>query len=332
MAPTTKVLYAPGCDLVDPNWPESELIPEPLSDKERELIEEARGLARQADAVIVVAGESDAIVGESLSRTSLDLPGRQLDLIRAVFEAGKPTIVVLINGRALTINWVAKHVPGIIEATFPGEFGGMAIAEALFGDYNPGGKLSFTVPKTVGQLPMNFPTRPSAQAEQKGGGPNGKSTLANGVLYPFGHGLSYTTFKYDALEISPRRQRAGGTVRVTVNVTNTGTRPGDEVVQLYVQDVLSSVITYEQVLRGFQRVTLAPGETRTVTFTLAPEDLQLLDASMRWVVEPGSFEVRVGSSSTDIRLKDRFSKTFELLVRTSSRFHRTAGGLPMSSS
>ena len=306
VAPTTKVLYAPGCDLVDPNWPESELIPEPLSDKERGQIEEARSLARQADAVIVVAGESDAIVGESLSRTSLDLPGRQLDLIRAVFEAGKPTVVVLINGRALTVNWVAKYVPGIIEATFPGEFGGMAIAEALFGDYNPGGKLSFTVPKTVGQLPMNFPTRPSAQAEQRGGGPNGKSTLANGVLYPFGHGLSYTTFTYDALEISPRRQKAGGTVRVAVNVTNTGTRPGDEVVQLYVQDVLSSVITYEQVLRGFQRVTLAPGETRTVTFTLAPEDLQLLDAAMRWVVEPGSFEVRVGSSSTDIRLKDRF--------------------------
>jgi beta-glucosidase len=306
VSPTTNVRYALGCDLVDPDWPESELIPEPLSDKEQGLIEEARGLARQADAAIVVVGESDAIVGESLSRTSLDLPGRQLDLIRAVFEAGKPTIVVLINGRALSINWVAKYVPGIIEATFPGEFGGMAIAEALFGDLNPGGKLSFTVPKTVGQLPMNFPTRPSAQAEQRGGGPNKKSTLANGVLYPFGHGLSYTTFKYDALEISPRRQKADGTVRVTVNVTNTGTRQGDEVVQLYVQDVLSSVITYEEVLRGFQRVTLAPGETRTVAFTLAPENLQLLDAAMHWVVEPGSFEVRVGSSSTDIRLKDRF--------------------------
>jgi beta-glucosidase len=213
---------------------------------------------------------------------------------------------VLINGRALTINWVAKYIPAVIEATFPGEFGGMAVAEALFGDYNPGGKLSFTVPKSVGQLPMNFPTRPSAQAEQKGGGPNGRSTLANGVLYPFGHGFSYTTFNYENLQIAPRRQKTGGTVRVSVDVSNTGRVNGDEVVQLYLQDVLSSVITYEEVLRGFQRVTLAPGEKRTIVFTLGPEDLQLLDQQMRWVVEPGTFEVRIGSSSVDIRLKDRF--------------------------
>jgi beta-glucosidase len=245
-------------------------------------------------------------VGESLSRTSLDLPGRQLDLIKAMRETGKPTVVVLINGRALTTNWVSKYIPAVIEATFPGEFGGQAVAEALFGDLNPGGKLSFTVPKTVGQIPMNFPTRPDAQAEQKGGGPNGKSSLANGVLYPFGHGLSYTTFTYANLQIAPKRQAAGGSVRVSVDVTNSGTRQGDEVVQLYVRDVLSSVVTYEQVLRGFQRITLAPGETRTVSFTLGPEDLQLLDEQMRWVVEPGSFEVRMGSSSTDIRVTDRF--------------------------
>ncbi|MBE3073303.1 MAG: glycoside hydrolase family 3 C-terminal domain-containing protein, partial [Acidobacteria bacterium] len=303
---TGKEARALGSELVDPNWPESELVPEPMSEKEQALIDEARQLARQADAIIAVGGESDAIVGESLSRTSLDLPGRQLDLIKAVAEAGRPTIVVLINGRALSVNWVAKKIPAIIEATFPGEFGGLAIAEALFGDYNPGGRLSFTVPKTVGQVPFNFPTRPSAQAEQKGGGPNGMSTLANGPLYPFGHGLSYTTFSYGNLQISPRRQSAGGTVRVSIDVTNTGARPGDEVVQLYLRDVLSSVITYEQVLRGFQRITLAPGETRTVTFTLGAEDLQLLDRDMRWVVEPGVFEVRIGASSTDIRLKDTF--------------------------
>jgi beta-glucosidase len=306
VSPKTEVLHALGCDVVDPGWPESELLPEPLSAKERALIDEARALARKADVAIVVVGESDSIVGEGFSRTSLDLPGRQLDLVRAIHETGTPTVVVLINGRALSVNWVAKHVPAVIEAMFPGEFGGLAVAEALFGDANPGGKLSFTVPRSVGQLPMNFPTRPSAQAEEKRGGPNKSSTLANGVLYPFGHGLSYTSFRYDNLRITPARQKAGGEVRVSVDVTNTGARAGDEVVQLYVTDLLSSVITWEQVLRGFERVTLAAGEKRTVTFTLRPEDLQLLNAELRWVVEPGAFEVRVGSSSADIRVRDRF--------------------------
>ncbi len=306
VSPRTEVKYALGCELVDPNWPESEILPEPMSDEEKALTEQARAAAMHADAVVAVVGESDAIVGESMSRTSLDLPGRQLDLVKAVAESGKPTIVVLINGRALTINWVARHVPGILEATFPGEFGGQAVAEALFGGYDPGGKLSFTVPKTVGQVPMNFPTRPGAQAEQRGGGPNGKSTLVNGVLFPFGHGLSYTIFRYENLRISPPAQNARGTVSVSVDLINAGSRTGDEVVQLYLTDLVSSVITYDQVLRGFERVTLQPGEKRTVTFTLGPEQLQLLDARMQWVVEPGTFEVQVGSSSADIRLKGRF--------------------------
>jgi beta-glucosidase len=306
VSPTTAVRYALGCELVDPNWPESELLPEPLSPEEQALIDEARGLASQADVIIAAVGESDAIVGESLSRTSLDLPGRQLDLLKALHSTGKPIVVVLINGRALTTNWVARYAPAVIEATFPGEFGGQAIAEAVFGDYNPGGRLSFTVPKSVGQIPLNFPTRPGAQAEQRTGGPNKTTTLANGPLYSFGHGLSYTTFRYDALTITPARQSVGGSVNVTVDVTNTGAKAGDEVVQLYLRDVLSSVITYEQVLRGFQRIGLAPGERRTVSFTLDADAMQLLNAGMKWVVEPGTFEVRVGSSSTDIRVTGRF--------------------------
>jgi beta-glucosidase len=213
-------------------------------------------------------------------------------------------VVVLINGRALTINWVDKNVPGILEATFPGEFGGLAVAEALFGDLNPGGKLAFTVPRTVGQLPMNFPTKPAAQADEAWR--EGRRAQVNGVLYPFGHGLSYTTFAYERLQVSPANARAGDVIRVSVDVRNTGTRAGDEVVQLYLVDVLSSVTTYEKVLRGFSRVALAPGEQKTVSFTLGGKDLQLLDASGRWVVEPGTFEVQVGSSSTDIRLKDHF--------------------------
>jgi beta-glucosidase len=306
VGPTVDVKYALGCDFVDPGWPESELIPEPPTAKEKALIDEAVALAAASDVIVAAMGESDEMVGESMSRTSLDLPVRQLDLLRALHATGKPVVVVLVNGRALTTNWVAKYVPAVIEATFPGEFGGQAIAEALFGDYNPGGRLSFTVPKTVGQVPFNFPTRPGAQAEQKSGGPNGRSTLANGPLYPFGHGISYTTFRYDSLEVTPARQKAGGRVTVSVTVTNTGTRTGDEVVQLYLQDVLSSVITYEQVLRGFERVHLEPGQSRTVRFTLDAEAMQLLDARMSWVVEPGTFEVRVGSSSADVRQKARF--------------------------
>ncbi len=303
---TVDVKYASGCDFVDPNWPESELLPDPLSPKEQSLIDEAVALARQSDVVVAVMGESDQMVGESMSRTSLDLPGRQLDLLKALHATGKPLVVVLINGRALTTNWVAKHAKATIEAMFPGEFGGQAIAEALFGDYNPGGRLSFTVPKTVGQVPFNFPTRPGAQAEQTKEGPNGKSTLANGPLYPFGHGLSYTTFKYDQFQVTPATQKAGQAVTVSLVVTNTGSRAGDEVVQCYLQDVLSSVITYEQVLRGFERVHLAPGESKTVRFTLDAEAMQMIDAQMKWVVEPGVFEVRVGSSSSDIRQKGRF--------------------------
>ena len=238
-------------------------------------------------------------VGESASRTSLDLPGRQLDLVQAVYAAGKPTVVVLINGRPLSINWVNKYVPGIIEAWFPGAQGGTAISDVLFGDYNPGGKLAVTFPKTVGQIPYNFPTKPNAQWE-------GEKTRVGGALYYFGHGLSYTTFAYSNLKISPTRQDSRGNVIVTADVTNTGSREGDEVVQLYTRDIVSSVTTYEKNLRGFERIHLKPGETKTVTFTLKPEDLALWDRQMHFVVEPGKFKVMIGSGSEDIRLTGEF--------------------------
>ena len=238
-------------------------------------------------------------VGESASRTSLDLPGRQLELVQAVYAAGKPTVVVLINGRPLSINWVNKYVPGIIEAWFPGAQGGTAIADVLFGDYNPGGKLAVTFPKTAGQIPYNFPTKPNAQWE-------GEKTRVNGALYYFGHGLSYTTFAYSNLKISPLKQHARGNITVSFDVKNTGAREGDEVVQLYTRDLVSSVTTYEKNLRGFERIHLKPGETRSVSFTLTPDDLSLWDRDMKFVVEPGMFRVMIGSSSEDIRLKGEF--------------------------
>jgi beta-glucosidase len=294
-----KVTYAKGCEIVDERWPESEILPEPLTKTEKDGIDKAVEAAKDADVAIIVLGDQARTVGEFASRSSLDLPGRQLDLLRAVHAAGKPVILIVINGRPISINWAQRNVPGILEAAFPGAHGGTAIADALFGDYNPGGKLSMTWPKTVGQLPYNFPTKPNAQAE-------GERTRVPGALYYFGHGLSYTTFAYSNLKITPATPRVNGNVTVTVEVQNTGTRAGDEVVQLYTNDKVSSVTTYEKNLRGFERVNLQPGEKKTVTFTLVPADLALLNKTMRFTVEPGVFKVMIGSSSEDIRLTGEF--------------------------
>jgi len=294
-----KVSYAKGCDVIDENWPESEILPTPLTAKEREGIDAAVNVAKGSDVSIVVLGDQAATVGESASRSSLDLPGRQELLLQSVVATGKPVILVLISGRPVTINFANKYVPGILTAYFPGVFGGTAIADVLFGDYNPGGKLTITVPKTVGQIPYNFPTKPNAQAE-------GERTRVQGALYHFGHGLSYTTFAYTNLKISPVKPAIDQNVTVTVDVQNSGPRSGDEVVQLYTRDMVSSVTTYEKNLRGFERVTLQPGEKKTVTFTLVPTDLSLWDRNMHFVVEPGIFKVMVGSSSEDIRETGEF--------------------------
>jgi beta-glucosidase len=294
-----QVNYAKGCEVVDERWPESEVLPEPLTKMEQAGIDAAVEAARRSEVAVVVLGDSRRTVGESASRTSLDLPGRQLQLVQAVHAVGKPVVVVLLNGRPLSINWVNKFVPSIIEGWFPGAHGGTAIAEVLFGDYNPSGKLTVTFPKTAGQIPFNFPTKPNAQWE-------GEKSRVSGALYHFGHGLSYTTFGYSNLKISPLEQTPNGEIRISVDVQNTGAREGTEVVQLYTRDVVSSVTTYEKNLRGFARVRLAPGETKTVTFTLGFADLALWDRNMRFVVEPGTFRVMVGSSSEDIRLKGAF--------------------------
>ena len=296
---SVKVNYAKGCEVVNEHWPETEVLPEPLTKEEQSQIDEAVEAAKNSEIAIVVLGDSSKTVGESASRTSLDLPGRQLELVRAVYAVGKPVIVVLLNGRPMSINWVNKYVPGIIEGWFPGAQGATAIAEVLFGDYNPGGKLTMTFPKTAGQIPYNFPTKPSAQWE-------GEKSRVNGALYYFGYGLSYTTFAYSNLRVTPTQQKASGNVSVSVDVQNTGTREGTEIVQLYTRDLVSSVTTYEKNLRGFQRVFLKQGETKTITFTLTPADLSLWDREMKFVVEPGMFRVMIGASSEDIRLKADF--------------------------
>src|SRR6266478_6265473 len=288
-----KVNYAKGCEITNEHWPDTEVLPEPLTPAERAGINEAVEKARNSDIAVVVLGDSGKTVGESASRTSLDLPGRQLELVQSVYATGKPVVVVLLNGRPLSINWINKYVPGILEAWFPGAKGGTAVAEVLFGDYNPGGKLTVTFPKTVGQIPYNFPTKPNSQWE-------GEKTRVNGALYYFGFGLSYTKFEYSNLKIDPLRQNPGGGVTVTADIKNIGGFAGDEVVQLYTRDVLSSVTTYEKNLRGFERVHLSPGETKTVTFHLVADDFALWNPQMQFVVEPGKFNIMIGASSEDI--------------------------------
>lgn len=299
------VNYIKGCDVVDPTWPESEIIETPLTAQEQAGIDSAVAQAKQADVVIAVVGEDVKRVGESLSRTGLNLPGRQLKLIQALQATGKPVVMVMINGQPLTINWENKYVPAILEAWFPGPQSGQVVAETLFGDNNPGGKLPITFPKTTGQIEFNFPFKPASQAGQ-GGDNSWGHTSVNGALYPYGYGLSYTKFEYSNLQVSPEKENSQGDVQVSVDVTNTGSRKGDDVVQLYLKDEVSSVTTYEYDLRGFERVNLTPGEKKTVQFTLHPDDLALLDKNMNWTVEPGKFMLMIGSSSMDIKLKKEF--------------------------
>lgn len=303
-----EVSYTKGCELVDEHWPESEILPYPLTGQEKAEIEKAVKEAEKSDVVIAVMGDNNRTCGENKSRSSLDLPGRQEQLLQALYATGKPVVLILINGRPLSINWADKYLPAILEAWYPGSQGGTAIADALFGDYNPGGKLTVTFPKTVGQIPFNFPAKPNSQVD--GGrtpGLKGNMTRVNGPLYPFGYGLSYTTFDYSDLVIDPVSPTAYQNVTVRCKIRNSGKIAGDEVVQLYTRDLVSSVTTYEKNLRGFERIHLEPGETKEVTFTLHPRDFQLYNQQHQWVTEPGDFKIMIGASSEEIRLNGKLT-------------------------
>lgn len=301
-----EVRYAKGCEVKDARWPESELWPSEPGAEEEALMDEAVRAAAGVDVIVAVMGEDEGCVGESRSRTSLDLPGHQRRLLQRLHATGKPVVLVLVGGRPLTVNWEDAHLPAILETWFPCCEGGRYIAGMLFGEYSPSGRLTVTFPRSIGQVEMNFPYKKGSHGTQPRWGPNGSGrTRVTGVLYPFGHGLGYTHFTYSGLRVDTGGGRVCDTLRVSLEVTNAGERAGDEVVQLYVHDEYSSVVTYESVLRGFEKVHLCPGETRRVEFRLLPEDLQLLDRRMEWRVEPGGFEIRVGASSEDIRLRQR---------------------------
>ena len=256
--------------------------------------------AREAEAVLVAVGETAEMSGEAASRSTLDLPGRQLELIQAIHALGKPYVIVLMSGRPLAINWLAENSPAILEAWFAGTQAGHAIADVLFGDVNPGGKLPVTFPRTVGQVPIYYNHKSTGRPPTDQKYTSKYLDVQVTPLFPFGYGLSYTQFRITDLRLSAQRIRPDERLTANVEVENTGSRPGDEVMQLYIRDQASSVTRPVLELKGFERITLRPGEKRRVQFTLAPEHLGFYDREMRFVVEPGEFKVFAGPNSVDL--------------------------------
>jgi beta-glucosidase len=260
-------------------------------------VKQAATLAARSDAAVIVAS---IIEGEGYDRANLDLPGRQEELIKAVAATGKPTAVVLVGGSAVTMRTWADNVGAILTAWYPGEEGGHAVADVLFGDSNPGGKLPITFPQSVGQVPLYYNHKPTGRG-------NDYADISGKPQFPFGHGLSYTTFEYSRLTPEREKIRSGDTLRLSLLVKNTGTRKGDEVVQLYIHRPVASITQPVEELKGFRRITLMPAESQTVEFTLLPADLSVLDRSLTWAMESGNVEIRLGSSSEDIRLRSQIS-------------------------
>jgi len=301
VGPNVKVLYAEGCKITlgkegYSGWYENDVkLPAPGS--ETASVKAAADLAKKADVAIVVVGENETSNREAWSenhlgdRDSLDLLGAQEELVKSVVATGVPTVVFLINGRPLSINYVAEHVPAIVEGWYLGQEGGTAAAKMLFGDVNPGGKLPITFPRSVGQLPDYYDHKPSRNRSY--------AFVDTSPLFPFGFGLSYTSFKFENVRVEPAKIGPGGTAKVTVDVTNTGSRESDEVPQMYIHQKVGSVTQPVMQLRGFQRITLKAGEKKTVEFPITPDTLAILDINMNRTVEPGMFDIMVGPSSME---------------------------------
>jgi beta-glucosidase len=296
----TRVVYSKGCE---------------VNDQDKSGFGKAVEAAKNADAAIIVVGEQarregvrnqpPPTDGEGYDVATLDLTGVQEDLVRAVQATGTPVILVLINGRPLSVRWEADHVPAIVEAWEPGERGGEAVADVVFGDYNPSGRLAITVPRSVGQLPAYYNYKPSKSYWIDGGWTHDKGyvDMPGTPLYPFGYGLSYTHFQYSNIRVDPPHIGTEGNAHVSVDVENSGKRTGVETVQLFLHERFAPVSTPVKQLRGFERVAIEPGQKKTVSFTLTPEDLKLLDRDMRWIVAPGTFDVMIGKSSAEIAMQ-----------------------------
>jgi len=298
-----EVLYSLGCRITEtrgdretmPTFSDKLALGDPALNAKR--IQEAVSVAEKAELIILALGGNEQTCREAWEnhlgdRSGLDLLGNQDDLVKAILALRKPVVVFLIHGRPNSINYIAENVPAILEGWYLGQETGTAVADVLFGDVNPGGKLPISVPRSAGQLPGYYYQKPSARLQYV-------DSLST-PLYPFGWGLSYSTFKYGNLSVSSNSIGTEGRAKVTVDVTNTSAVPGDEVVQLYIRDEVSSVTRPVKELRGFRRITIDPGKTQTVEFILGPDELSFLDRDMRRVVEPGSFKIMVGGNSVDL--------------------------------
>ena len=299
--PGTRVVYARGCDALS---------------EDRSGFEEAVNAARLADAVILVLGDRSGLVpscttGETRDSADLRLPGVQEELAREVIATGKPVAVVLVNGRPFAMPWLAAHANAILEAWLPGEEGGAAVADVLFGDFNPGGKLPLTFPRSVGQIPIFYDHKPSGMKSNWYVDYVGEKVTP---LYPFGHGLSYTSFEYSDLSIKQNQVRSGERVEVSLRVGNVGNVAGEEIVQLYICDAYASLPRPVKQLKGYVRLSLNPGETKTITFHLPVNQLAFYDAGLKLILEPGLINVMLGSSSEDIRLRGKFEIAGETTI------------------
>ncbi len=299
ISPDQEVIYAEGCKITETD-PTVFSFEEPKPgdpEKNKKRIKEAVKAAKEADIILLALGGNEftsreAWIGHLGDRDSLELPGNQNDLVKEMVNLKKPVVVFLIHGRPNSITYIVENVPAILEGWYLGQEGGNAVADVLFGEYNPGGKLPISVPRSVGQLPVFYNHKPTAR--------RGYVDSTSEPLYPFGWGLSYTTFKYDNLTLASEKIGIMGKTKVTVDVTNTGSLKGDEVVQLYIRDEVSSITRPVKELRGFKRITLDPGETKTVDFMLGPEELSFLNRDMQRVVEPGTFKIMAGGNSVDL--------------------------------
>ncbi|TRX62041.1 beta-glucosidase BglX [Fulvivirga sp. M361] len=291
--PDANVLFARGAD---------------FESDDRSGFQEALAVARQAEAVILAVGESQRHSGEASTRASIDIPGVQLELVQKIHALDKPVVVLLFNGRPLTINWLKDNIPAILEAWIPGTEGGNAIADVVFGDYNPSGKLPMTFPHSVGQIPVFYSYKNTGRPDDGSGSRwvSGYYDIPNEPLYPFGYGLSYTTFEYFDLQLGKPKIEMDDTIRVRMKIRNTGPVKGEEVIQLYIRDLLASVTRPVKELKGFKKVMLEPGESKTIKFQLSANDLMLLNEELKWITEPGEFQLMIGSSSSDIRLEGKF--------------------------
>jgi len=299
--PEVNMYYEKGCD---------------ISGASTDGFKEALEIAGKSEVVIAVVGENSGLSetdtsGEGRDRADLGLPGVQENLVKALHELGRPVVVVLVNGRPLSVEWIAENCSAIIEAWLPGEEGGNAVAEVLFGDYNPSGRLPVSFPRDVGQIPVNYSRRPSSLRDYV--------SIASNPLFPFGHGLSYTRFEYSSLAISPKKVGPAGKTMISFDVKNAGSQKGDEVAQLYIRDNVASVTRPVKELKGFKRVMLKPQEKKTITFGLSTDQLAFYDRCMRLIVEPGTFNIMVGSSSEDIRLTGSFEVVGDVKVTPSDR-------------